>query len=62
MEWAGLRDNYGVKVIDKDAEDLTQFDTGLADLDVTIMTQYQLVAAIAGVPATKLLGTTPKGF
>ena len=21
MEWAGLRDNYGVKVIDKDAED-----------------------------------------
>lgn len=62
MEWAGLRDNYGVKVVDKESEDLTQFDTGLADLDVTIMTQYQLVAAIAGVPATKLLGTTPKGF
>jgi hypothetical protein len=26
------------------------------------MTQYQLVASIAGVPSTKLLGTTPKGF
>lgn len=62
MEWIGLRDNYGVKVIDKESEDYSQFDTGLADLDATIMTQYQLVAAIANVPATKLLGTTPKGF
>ena len=26
------------------------------------MSQYQLVAAAANVPATKLLGTTPKGF
>lgn len=26
------------------------------------MTQYQLVSAIAGIPATKLLKTTPKGF
>ena len=26
------------------------------------MTQYQLVAAIARTPATKLLGTSPKGF
>jgi uncharacterized protein len=26
------------------------------------MTQYQLVAAIAEVPSTKLLGTQPKGF
>lgn len=60
--WATLRDNYGVKVIDKDSEDANQFDTALGDLDATIMTQYQLVAAIANVPATKLLGTTPKGF
>lgn len=55
------RDNYGVKVNDTN-DTMTQFDTGLADLDTTIMTQYQLVAAIANVPATKLLGTTPKGF
>jgi hypothetical protein len=26
------------------------------------MTQYQIVAAASNVPATKLLGTTPKGF
>jgi hypothetical protein len=38
------------------------FDTALADFDSLIMTQYQLVAAIARTPATKLLGTSPKGF
>src|SRR5690606_29537617 len=32
------------------------------DLDTVIMTQYQIVAAIAHVPVTKLMGTTPKGF
>lgn len=59
--WAKWRDNFGVKVMGK-AETAEQFDTSLADFDATIMTQYQLVAAIAGVPATKLLGTSPKGF
>ncbi len=53
--------NYGVKIIGEDDE-VQQFDTSLADLDAVIMTQYQLVAAAAGVPATKLLGTSPKGF
>jgi len=62
MTWAGLRDNYGVQVADKDADKIEQHDTGLADLDATIMTQYQLVAAACNIPATKLLGTTPKGF
>lgn len=62
QDWVGLRDNYGLKIVDKDSEDYMQHDTGLADLDVTIMTQYQLVAAVADVPATKLLGTAPKGF
>lgn len=56
-----MRDNYGVNMSD-DGTVFQQFDTALADLDVTIMTQYQLVAAAANVPATKLLGTTPKGF
>lgn len=56
-----LRDNYGLKI--NDSEDtMEQFETSLSDLDSTIMTQYQLVAAAANVPATKLLGTTPKGF
>lgn len=61
-DWTVNRDNYGVMTIDKDSEDIVQHDTALADVDVTIMTQYQLCAAIAEVPATKLLGTQPKGF
>jgi len=60
--WVAFRDNYAVKVHDKDTEAMQQFDTALSDLDAVIMTQYQLVAAAAGVPATKLIGTTPKGF
>lgn len=59
--WASYRDNWQVKV--QDTEDkLEQFDITLNDLDSVIMTQYQLVAAIADVPGTKLLGTQPKGF
>ncbi|WP_019573344.1 DUF1073 domain-containing protein [Curvibacter lanceolatus] len=60
--WVSFRDNYGVKLGDKEGDDFQQFDTSLADLDTVIMTQYQIVAAAANVPATKLLGTTPKGF
>ncbi len=59
--WAALRDNYGVKVVGDD-EKVEQFDTALAELDDVIMSQYQIVAAAAGVPATKLLETSPKGF
>ncbi|MNE30026.1 hypothetical protein D3C80_1235230 [compost metagenome] len=61
LEWVDYRDNYNVKVIGKD-EELSETDTSLADLDEVIMTQYQLVSAIAKTPATKLLGTSPKGF
>ena len=60
-QWVYNRDNYGVKTIGLD-ETMTQFDTSLADLDAVIMTQYQLVAAASNVPATKLMGTSPKGF
>lgn len=59
--FAQYRDNHGVKLVDTE-DTIDQHDTTLADLDATIMTQYQLVAAAANVPATKLLGTTPKGF
>lgn len=61
-EWTQYRDNYGVKLGDKEGDAFQQFDTALGDLDSVIMTQYQLVAAAADVPATKLLGTSPKGF
>lgn len=56
-----MRDNYGIKVIGIDDE-MSQLDTGLADFDEVLMSQYQLVASAADVPATKLLGTSPKGF
>lgn len=60
--WAAFRDNYGVKIADTEADKIEQHDTSLSDLDAVIMTQYQIVAAAANIPATKLLGTTPKGF
>ena len=59
--WVYNRDNYGIKTLGLE-ESMQQFDTSLADLDAVIMTQYQLVAAAANVPAVKLLGTAPKGF
>lgn len=62
QQWAQYRDNYGIKMGDKEGDEFNQFDTSLSDFDALIMTQYQLVSAIAGVPATKLLGTSPKGF
>ena len=55
------RDNYGVKTIGLDDE-MSQFDTSLADLDAVIMSQFQLVSSACNVPSTKLLGTSPKGF
>lgn len=61
-DWVAFRDNYAVKIGDKEADDFEQFDTSLGDLDNVIMTQYQIVAAQANMPATKLLGTVPKGF
>ncbi len=60
-QWSQLMNNFGIKVVGQE-EKIAQFDTTLNGLDETVMTQYQLVAAAANVPATKLLGTTPKGF
>lgn len=54
--------NYGMRMIDKEEDEHEQFDTSLGDLDALIMTQYQLVAAVAEVPSVKLLGTSAKGF
>ena len=36
---------------------VNQIDTSLADFDALIMTQFQLVAAIAEMPVTKLMKT-----
>jgi phage-related protein (TIGR01555 family) len=59
--WIKYRDNHGVKVLGTE-EAMEQFDTTMSDFDSIIMNQYQIVAAIARVPSTKLLGTSPKGF
>ncbi len=59
--WIKYRDNHGVKVLGTE-EAMEQFDTSMTDFDSIIMNQYQIVAAIARVPSTKLLGTSPKGF
>lgn len=61
LEFVERRDNYGVLPIDS-ADDYQQSETSLGDVDAVIMTGYQLVAAVAEVPATKLIGTSPKGF
>lgn len=61
-KWIAYRDNFGIKLGDKESEEFQQFDTPLADFGDLVMTQYGLVAATAGCPITKLLGTTPGGF
>ena len=61
-DWIAYRDNFGIKLGDKEGDEFNQFDTPLGDFDQLIMTQYGLVAATAGCPITKLLGTTPGGF
>lgn len=58
--WTSYMNNFGVKVTGE-GEEITQYDTSLADLDDTIMTQFQLVAGIAEIPMTRFLGTSPKG-
>lgn len=61
QNFVAYQDNYGVKMID--SEDLMNVhDTTLAGLGDLIGGQYELVAAAARVPVTKLLGTTPKGM
>ncbi|MDM3803437.1 DUF1073 domain-containing protein, partial [Proteus mirabilis] len=39
LEFIEMRDNYGVQTVCKE-DVVQQFDTSLADLDATIMTQY----------------------
>lgn len=55
------RDNFGFLTLGAD-DVYTQHETSLGDVDSVIMTGYQLVASVAEMPSTKLLGTSPKGF
>lgn len=53
--------NFGV-FFKSPTSNIQQIDTSLTDFEECMFSQYQLVAAIAQMPATKLLQTTPKGF
>lgn len=55
------RNNFGV-FFKSPTSNIQQIDTTLTDFEECMFSQYQLVAAIAQMPATKLLQTTPKGF
>lgn len=55
------RDNWGV-ISKRPGEGIQQIDTSLADFESVLMSQYQLVAAIAQMPATKLLKAQPTGM
>ena len=56
-----FRDNWGV-VVKRPDQNIGQIDTSLTDFDDMMMSQFQLVAAAAGMTAVKLLETQPKGF
>ncbi len=58
---ATMRDNMGFMVKNPDSS-VSQIDTSLADFDALIMSQFQLVAAIAEMPVTKLMKTQLKGL
>lgn len=56
-----IRDNFGF-FIKNPGDQVQQVDTALSDFDALIMTQFQLVAAIGEMPATKLMKTQLKGL
>lgn len=58
---ADMRDNMGF-MVKNTGEQVQQIDTALSDFDMLIMTQYQLVAAIANMPTTKFMKTQLKGL
>lgn len=56
-----FRDNFSI-FIKKSSSNVTQLDTSLSELTQLTMSQYQLVAAIAQIPVTKLLKNVPTGL
>lgn len=57
------RDNQGVYFTEEgEKSGVNQLDTSLGDFDQLILTQYNLVASIAKMPAHKLLKSDPKGL
>lgn len=61
MQFASFKDNYGIQPIDEH-ESIEKLDTSLTDLSEVIENQYQIVAAIAGIPETKLMSRELTGM
>jgi len=61
LAWARFRDNMAIKVAGT-GDKIDQHDTTLTDVDAVVMNQYQICAAIAEMPVTKLMGTSVKGM
>lgn len=56
-----FRDNFSI-FVKKPSSNVTQLDTNLSELTPLTMSQYQLCAAIAQIPVTKLLKNVPSGL
>lgn len=56
-----FRDNFSL-FVKRPTSNVTQLDTNLSELTPLTMSQYQLVAAIAQIPVTKLLKNVPTGL
>lgn len=56
-----FRDNFSI-FVKRPSANVTQLDTNLSELTPLTMAQYQLVAAIAQIPVTKLLKNVPSGL
>jgi phage-related protein (TIGR01555 family) len=57
-----MRDNRGLMVVDKDAEDLSNISTPLGGLDHLAAQSQERQASVSRVPFVKLFGITPSGL
>ena len=57
-----MRDNKGVLLLDKDAEEFFQFNTPLSGLDKLQAQAQEQMAGPTHIPLVKLLGVTPSGL
>lgn len=57
-----VRDNRGMFLIDKDAEEFFQFVTSLSGVDALQAQAQEQMASVSSIPLVKLLGITPNGL
>ena len=57
-----IRDNKGLMMIDKDAEDFQNVSASLGSLDALQAQTQEHMASVSGIPIVKLLGIQPAGL